>query len=162
GLAGFIAGMLEMLGAVRFYLVALALLSFAESRPRGTGAWQVWLKDHPWTLFALAALLMAPSSVVSRIKFGGGTNSFYSNCMLIAGVIVGWTDVILRTPRPAMRRLGCAVLLAVMASGVYVRSNLLEWLPLWARVDDNSHEIAYRLAKRYPGQIFFPWQTLST
>lgn len=164
GLEGFIAGTREMVDAAHLYLLALAVLPFAdrESWSHGPGAWRRWLRRHPWTLFVLAAVLLTPTCVVSRIKLGGLANSFYSNYLLIAGVIVGWAEVVMTTRRAAMRRLGCAILLVIAAAGIYARSNLWERLPLWQRARENSHEIAYRLAKRYPRQIFFPWQTLST
>lgn len=162
GLKGLVSGTAELIGAAWVYLFALAALLYFDRQSSGAKDWggRAWAKDRPWLVLLLGAVCLVPLGVVSRVKVGGLANSFYSNYLLIAGVVLAWTILAARAARPTSW-IAYALLLGVTTHGI-VAQRELRGLALLPNPRQNMHEAAYLLAKNFPRQLYFPWQVLSS
>lgn len=121
-----------------------------------------WLCGQSWFLPLLAAILMIPTSLVGRVKWGGWLNTYHALYYLICAaslVLVQWS-------RPGVlgRRhvvfswvlLVSTLLLVGTAAGDL---KLLRWID---RPERNPQQQAYEFALKHPGEVYFPWNSLST
>lgn len=143
---------LAILGSASLLLVLVALRS-AGGRP-----WRELLRDRPWTLYLLAAVALVPVGVLARIKYGGDVNSYHSLYYLLAAAACIVARGELGASADRGRRL--AVLLAAGALvGALPKLTVCGYL---RHPRENPQEKAFALARRHPGEIFFPWNPLST
>jgi hypothetical protein len=157
---GFVAGLLARLTWIpTLVLVALGLVA----RQYG-----VRVHDTPCVLLAVVGILLAPLAVVGGAKVGGFLNTF-SVCtyFLVAAATVGVAGA-----TGASGRLG-AVATALLAAaivalavdvgrgpaGLRSAASTISRLEAWR---DNPHERAFAAARADPGEIYFPWNPLST
>ena len=160
GTAGFTAGLLGRLA----WLPALVVAGLAVGARRR----HVALASQPATVFAIAAVALAPIAIVSAAKVGGFFNTF-SVCtyFLVAAATAGLACAAGGDDRGA--QLARAVLLVglVLGAADLARSpaGVRSVGPTIARLrawDDNPQQHAYRAALAHPGEIDFPWNPLAT
>ncbi len=153
--------LLEMLvGASLFGLVVLVALR-ARKRFEGELDTASLLRDKPWAFFVLVALLMAPVSLLGRVKVGGAVNSYHSIFFLLVAAVLVLVRLELLGPTAASRQRAKQVLYVLTAVAVLAIVPQLQSQSL-TDVFDNPQEQAYRYALAHPGTAYFPWQPLST
>lgn len=121
-----------------------------------------WLRSRKWTLIVLAALFMVPTSLLGRVKWGGWLNAYHTLYYLICAASLVLVD--LSYPEVAKRYHRVFSWALILSAILFVGLTLpftgdLEKI---TRMKDNPQEQAYRFALKYPGEAFFPWNTLST
>jgi hypothetical protein len=123
-----------------------------------------------WMLFATMGIVLLPSSVLGYIKVGGFYNNFaLTNYFLLlaamVGIVDGWPGFLEKTPELARLAMSAAsvylVSQAVLQGVVREQSlsRMVDWIAHPAR---NVHELVYAYAAARPGEIWFPWNNLST
>ncbi len=157
---GFVIGLL-----VRFVgMPALVVLALAIAAARRG----VRLRDTPSAILVTAAIVLAPLAVVGGAKVGGFLNTF-SVCsyFLVAAATIGLaaaTEATGGVGAVATAWLAAALALAAVDVGrgpgglAHARDTLAE-LAAWR---DNPHERAFDVARARPGEIYLPWNPLST
>jgi len=142
--------------------LALARAWWPAAR-RGTDSGGLAARE-PWALFAAAALALAPTALLGRIKVGGNLNNFapvvYFGAMALAALVLG---------RAAggrggrLRRGSLAAAVAVsLVSPLGLGGGLVrEWSGVRS-LADNPQDAGYRYARQHPGEAYFPWNPLST
>jgi hypothetical protein len=157
---GFVAGLLARLT----WLPALVLVALAV----GARRYGVRVHDTPCVLLAVVGILLAPLAVVGGAKVGGFLNTF-SVCtyFLVAAATVGVagaTGAPGRVGAVATALLAAAILAIAVdvgrgPAGLRSVGRSVAELEAWR---DNPHERAFAVARADPGEIYFPWNPLST
>ncbi|MGI8904974.1 MAG: hypothetical protein ACR2IE_00595 [Candidatus Sumerlaeaceae bacterium] len=125
----------------------------------------LFVRQHPWCLFLLVGLMMIPTAVLNRAKIGGSVNAY---CLVLyflslsVVLMLGWTATDPDEP-PLLKR-------AIKgATYSYVFASLMWFLPPAATslldlrtYHDSPQATAYEYARKHPGEIYFPWNPLST
>lgn len=141
-----------------FLLLPLLAL---RTRAHDTRASSAWLRDAPWSLLLLVALFIVPTSMAGRLIVGGHLNSFHSVYYVLAATVavaVGWCARL--TVRLGPVRLHALAALVIMTTAL-ATARLGTRIP-FALLESNPFQQAYAIARAYPHQVYFPWQTLST
>lgn len=157
---GFVIGLLVRL--VWLPALVVVVLAIAAAR-RG-----VRLRDTPSAVLATTAIVLAPLAVVGGAKVGGFLNTF-SVCsyFLVAATTIGLAAATEATGRAGVvATAGFAAVLALAAVDVgrgpdglaHARETVVR-LAAWR---DNPHERAFAAARAHPGEIYLPWNPLST
>jgi hypothetical protein len=152
-----------LLYSAAFLLVILlaSLVTMEMARRRGWEPGGRW-RENRWTLLVLAGLFLIPTSVLGKIKTGGGENSFHTIYYFIAAASITLVHFARpRFPEP-VRRTACRLLI-LAAAGTFVLSlPSLYWLRYLAHVSSNPEQEAYRFALAHPGEAWFPWNPIAT
>jgi hypothetical protein len=136
----------------------------------GVAAWRrgVRIVETPSALLTAAAIVLAPLAVVGGAKVGGFLNTF-SVCsyFLVAAATVG-----LAAAGHAPGRAGTAATALLVAglgglaidvgrgpAGLGGVASTVARLERWR---DNPHERAFAVARAHPGEVYLPWNPLST
>ncbi len=139
-----------------------ALADFLGSRRTPSG-WRAWLRTRPWTTPLVAAVALAPTGVLGRIKLGGDENSFYSLYFLAAaaGGALAWNGGMLERPRWRRAFRGLCLLYCL---GNVALTWSAEGYGRWERHVSpfvNRNQEAYEFMRRHPGEAYFPWYPLA-
>jgi len=114
-------------------------------------------------LFLLGALVLLPTSLLARAKFGGFTNSFHSLGYLLACGLVGLRAAAPAEPRAVARLARAGAALALLAALALVPwSEIGRGLAALRRPAQNPQEVALAYAREHPGEVWFPWNPLSS
>lgn len=116
----------------------------------------VWKSDSPWLLPTLSWLCLLPIGVMAIYKMGGAPNSLNGFLYLLPlGALTVVVRLRQRMPRAAQAWLAAGLLAILTQQLAY--SPLLPLRPLTARLVEGE-----QLARKYRGQIYFPWHPLLT
>jgi hypothetical protein len=127
--------------------LAVVLLNRSASEARGAASWLPPL---------LAAVFVLPTGALGANKLGGLFNSFHSVYYFIAATAALFTGA---RRSPAARALAWVLCLAgILAAWHSGRCAIWANPPLWR----NHQQVAYELALRRPGEVYFPWQPLAS
>jgi hypothetical protein len=133
------------------FAVALAVALLRSDR-RADGARGAWVAP------ALAAVFLMPTGALGANKLGGEPSSFHSLYYLIAAIAALFAEAGRRAP--AARALGwgfCVLAIAAAwQSGRCTPSAAQP--PAW----QNPNQLAYELALRHPGEVYYPWHPLAS
>ncbi|MCP4657179.1 MAG: hypothetical protein GY856_17360 [bacterium] len=140
-------------------LVALRV-TMKPSRSAGRGRFE-WLREQPWTLLLLAAVFLVPTSALGRMIAGGRENSYHTIYYLIAAAAWILTHFGALATTEKQRRIGVGVVYALAAGTLFLAtdSGLLRQLSDWR---NNPQEEAFECARARPGEVYFPWNPLSS
>jgi hypothetical protein len=123
------------------------------------------ISDNPWILFVLMAIAAVPTSLLSRITFGGYLNNyaptFYFLTIGLVALLLEWNAA--NRSRGLVSHnalLTLTLLLLVLSPQTFTEDNFRVFSTLH-RPSRNVQEIAYRFSKRHPGEAYFPWNPLS-
>jgi hypothetical protein len=157
---GFVTGLLARLTWVPALVVTALGIA---ARRRG-----IRLRDTPGGLLAAVALALAPLAVVGGAKVGGFLNTF-SVCsyFLVAAATVSLAAAATVPERAGVAATALLVVgLVVLAvdvgrgpAGLRSVAHAVARLETWR---DNPHEHAFAVARAHAGEIYFPWNPLST
>jgi hypothetical protein len=124
-----------------------------------------WLAEQLWLLPLLCALLVMPTTIVARAKLGAAFNHVVPGATLF--LLAGTAAVLMaaRDLRAAGRLARIALVIMIGMHGWLgsaVREGVLTQLGLWQKLNQTEHEAAYQLAKKYPGELYFPLHPVSS
>jgi hypothetical protein len=116
----------------------------------------VWTKNSAWLLPALTWLCLLPTSIMSIYKIGGASNSLNGFLYLLVPSAVALIA--------SLKRLAPAAAHGLMTAGIFaITTQQLAFAPAVPLRPLTQHlQEADFLAQKYPGQIYFPWNTLVT
>jgi hypothetical protein len=146
-------------------LVPLIIYSLRQRRGSGKtiGKIRGWLCDNDWTLLLIVAVFLVPTSLLGFAKLGGNHNALAPAIHFIAvAVTVGFGRCLSEPPavrtehmQRCLKILFILLLVAysVIAIPVLVTSQMLR---------DNPEKAVFEYAKRHPGEVYFPHNTLSS
>jgi hypothetical protein len=116
----------------------------------------VWRRNSMWLLPALTWLCLLPTSVISVYKIGGTSNSLNGFLYLLVPASLALVVWIQRW-NLRVASIGLAVLAMVVSLQQLALSPRIAWQPLTQHLQE-----ADELARQFPGEIYFPWNTLVT
>ncbi len=149
--------------AAPFAIAAASLLPSGLQSRRGA-------TRSPWLLLWLAAMLSLPTAVLTRIKDGGDVNAFAMTAYLaVAGALLALRAPLVsqspnatsNTPWPrrrTARMVARVVLVATAAPALLVAAPRLQAVRDRA-IADLPWEVAFRNAKKHPGELYLPRMT---
>jgi hypothetical protein len=132
-------------------------------------SWQESLRKHDWTLPLLVALFMVPTSVIGASKIGGTDNSYHAYFYLAAACAMIFRDWLstYTAENHDFSRVGASVLLLALA--FFAVRNLAEVYTAYPSspsgytfIWNNPQQQAFTYDRQYPGEVYFPWNPLST
>jgi hypothetical protein len=121
-----------------------------------------WFRRRKWTLIVLVALFMVPTSLLGRVKWGGWLNAYHTLYYLICAASLVLVDLSYLEGGKRYHRVCSWALILSAILFIGLAMPFTGHLANIARIKDNPQEQAYRFALKYPGEAFFPWNTLST
>ena len=136
-----------------------ALLVYALLQNAGDLSAKCWRWPRTsWAGFFLIALAMLATAAVGRVKVGGAINHESYVVFFLVAAFVCWLAETGNTGGPP-HRLRAGVVLAVL-----LLLNLPQALdyPGWTAAWRNQNEISYRYDRAHPGEVYFPWNPLSS
>jgi hypothetical protein len=137
-------------------LLAVLLAALAE-HALGSRPGRRWPR-RAWAAWFLIACGLMPTAAVGRIKVGGEVNhESFAIFFLVAAFLCWLASVAFERGRPLPVR-AAAVLLVLT---VVTAPRVLEY-PGWRNTWENQNESAYRYDLRHPGEIYFPWNPLTS
>jgi len=116
----------------------------------------------------LAAIVLVPPSVSGYIKVGGYLNNFgLTNLFVLLAATVGTAAVMTRHDsargvRVVVTIAACAIIGFRCARVAIIWNQLRPMAATIANPSANQQEIVFRYAKAHPGEVYFPWNNLST
>jgi hypothetical protein len=127
----------------------------------------LWFKRNRWTIFAIAGLAMVPTSLLGRVKAGGGPNtlSFTTYFLLASAILIlAQTSMDSSSSRSKDMRDATKLLMVVLvvmfvcikAPAIFYFQNALQ---RFLTCDDQQ---AYEYARRHPGEAYFPQNPLAS
>jgi hypothetical protein len=127
------------------------------SRKRG-GPWSAWLADHSWTLLTLIALMLAPTSLLGRVKIGGDDNTLAPTLyFLLLSASLLLRDLLERASLPGWRTAAGVLAGAVIFLGCL---RTIPWQVNYFRVlaaaPPTEQDIAFAYIQQQPGEVYFP------
>jgi hypothetical protein len=137
-------------------LFAVLLLALVEG-VLSSRAGRQWPR-RAWAAWLLISCCLLPTASIGRIKVGGEVNhDSFVIFFLVAAFLCWLASVAFERGRPLPLRVATVlvVLLAVTAP------RALEY-PGWRTAWNNQNEAAYRYDMRHPGEIYFPWNPLTS
>ncbi|GET44203.1 hypothetical protein [Microseira wollei] len=133
-----------------------------------------WLSNNRWSMLLIVAIYMTPVSLLSRVKLGGAMNSLsvtlYFLLLAVIAIVVevffslkynyssNKIEVIRSKELIKLAVLSITILLVSM---VFLSSPEKLYSSL-KRLPKNPVEVAYKYAKKYPNQVYFPQIPLSS
>jgi hypothetical protein len=142
-------------------IVTVGAVTAVRSASRVKRSLGAFLREEPWILLVLAAILMIPTSVVGRAKVGSWESAYHSLYYLIAAASL----VLVRLTDPSysggLSRLFSRIALAATVAAVALCSPCLTNLPLLLKMDLSPQQQAYKVALEKPGEVYFPWNPVS-
>ena len=158
-----------------FAIVALLYLSRrrwmpdAESadQPGRSARLRTWLRANYWMLFALAGFAMVPLSLLSRIKFGGAVSNYAPPLYYFsAAACVLLLDLYARYREQGQHQINNMIKVGILVSScsplLLYNFDIMMALGYSRSPYTNSQDQAYNYAKRHPGEVYFPWNPLSS
>ena len=137
-----------------FFAVLLVALVDALLMNRPGRRWP----RRAWAAWFLLAVCLLPTASIGRTKVGGEVNHESFVVFYLAAAVVCWlVSLTLDRGRAFPARLAGA--LAVL---VAVNSPRVLDYPGWRAAWDNQNEAAYRYDVRHPGEVYFPWNPLTS
>ena len=137
---------------------AVAAWRAASRAKRSLGT---FLREEPWTLLVLAAVLMIPTSILGRAKVGSWESAYHSLYYIIAAASL----VLIRLTEPrysgSFDRLFSRIALAATIVAVALCAPYLSNLSLLLKMDLSPQQQAYKVALEKPGKVYFPWNPVS-
>lgn len=126
-----------------------------------------WFSDNPWTMLVITSLFMVPTLLLAIVKIGGNINNYgFALYFLVTAVnlvlIKTVSDSTLRYShftRKVTKLLVYVLVLAIAFIQIPEMAPIFVRLPNLAR---NPQQVAYDYARKHPGEVFFPWNPLST
>ncbi len=120
-----------------------------------------WVEGNRWFVFALLALLLSPVAIVNQAKVGGEPSSYaapvYFLLLSVMSLLVSSSSL----QATANISRGLLVTLILIFSATSLRA--LPSLPGIVReLPSNPQQVAYEYARAHPGEVYFPWNPLST
>ena len=129
---------------------------------------QEWINNNRWIMLAIVGILMIPASAAGNVKVGGDINAFSFTLYFFAASaslgLVKLANSLLPSQIKSFSR--ATKLIVTISIVIFIFSEFPPPFPTIYRqlqnLNNNSSQIAYEYAKKYPGQAFFPMQPLST
>ncbi len=129
------------------------------------------LAKNPWVLPFMICLGNVPISVLGALKAAGNSNALsYSFYFLAAAAASLVTQLIAQGVAVAPelgRRVGLTIAALATSQWLWVQFVSapapipLRWSKALQELRTNPSQIAFEYAKRHPGSVYFPWNTLS-
>jgi hypothetical protein len=115
------------------------------------------LRRRTWWAFPVLALLLMPTAVAGRLKVGGDVNheSFFLFFLLLA--LIAW---VCETGLQTQLHKWLALAALLLFSGINLPQ--LRGLRGWGEAWKNQNEVVYEFLRKHPGEIYFPWNPLSS
>jgi len=125
-----------------------------------------WTEDRPWLLYFVAAVFLAPASVLTRVKWGGALNSFSPALYFLAIALCldlrqGAASSLCSS---ATVRRKAMFLWGLLTVGLLIlrTAEVRNFKDIFQDLAQSEHEIAFEFARKNPGQAYFPNNPLST
>jgi len=122
---------------------------------------RTWLQENGWVLLVMIGCAELPLAIPARMILGGWVNSFsFSYYFWVLALL--WM-ISQRLYQPMVKL--AMVLLAVGSVAVLTPDLAYYYLHLAdkiANLPNNPQSIAYRYAQCHPGEVYFPWNILSS
>jgi hypothetical protein len=121
-----------------------------------------WLARNRWSLFAVASLLVLPTSLIGRVKIGGDPNALsFALYLLLLSVCLMLREGV-AAPGVEALKTGMRVLAVVSIAGtgiLLIQEQCERYLNL-AQPQPNDLEVVHRYLQNHPGEAYFPWNPL--
>ncbi|HEY9647431.1 MAG TPA: hypothetical protein V6C88_13720 [Chroococcidiopsis sp.] len=161
-----------MLGAQKLlqsgfvYCIALAFYGLYQQATRQgkPTSLRQWLRENRWTVFLVAGLVTVPTSILGYIKVGGYYNNFsFTIYFLLTATILVLLETASDLSPNALAPAGRLLVPVLLVAFVCVETPLLYNLP-WkiSTAAKNDQQLAYNYDRQHPGEVYFPWNPLST
>ncbi len=137
-----------------FFAMLLAALTEHMLRSRPGRRWP----RHAWVAWLIIAVGLLPTAAIGRTKVGGEINHESFVVFFLVAAFISWLSSIAQEHgRPVPARIAAVLAVLVLMNA----PRALEYSG-WSAAWDNQNETAYRYDLRHPGQIYFPWNPLSS
>lgn len=147
------------------------LLFFVTAGPKwNVSGLRSWAIGQRWFLPLMAAVLLLPSSLIGRAKYGGASNALTPTTYFLVVALSAW--IVEYRPRegaswadfPSRLVLGGASLLCLVLAVVCLNPwpKLIVNYHELADLGHNPQEVAYAFSLKHPDAAYFPWNPLST
>jgi len=142
-------------------VIAPFVLGAGDTARRSLADLRSTLASRRWLLLVFVAVTMLPGSLMGQVKIGGFVNSYHSGAYLIAAAALALLQWAAMTDEGTRRsRLTSVFVLSAFAIGLGLPRlpDLAGARGLW----NNPQQEAYEFARAHPGQVFLPWNSLSS
>ena len=122
---------------------------------------RTWVERNRWFVFTLLALVLMPVSIVNEAKVGGEPSSYAPPVYFLSLSVA--LLLIRASVRPATDSLSRSLLATLIVLCACTGARALPSLPRIAReLPSNPQQVAYECARAHPGEVYFPWNPLSS
>lgn len=133
---------------------------------------RAWTAENPWLMPCMAAVLVLPTSALAYVKIGGIFNNsamcvYFALLAAASALLSGCGRSVTHGDSIPMRARFARIAMAILlAANCVVDSedmkDVRRTLPGLLSLHDNDHELLYRYALKYPGEVYIPDFPLST
>lgn len=120
------------------------------------------IPNHAWFLPLLVAILMVPTSIVGRVKWGGWLSAYHCLYYLICAaslILVEWSRPSVSERRHVICSWGLVAASLFVLAAASADLKTINWIE---HPEMNPQQQAYEFALKHPGEVYFPWNPLST
>jgi hypothetical protein len=130
-----------------------------------------WLSYNRWSMLLIVSLFMIPTSLLNRVKVGGALNGFcFTLYFLAAAAILLLFRLILdslsiNSASSKSFNLSKFLILVLVTTFFFnnIPANALKELnTTLQKLPNNPRQVEYNYAKLHPGEVYFPWNPLSS
>lgn len=132
-------------------------------------SWSEWIKQRPWLLYLLVAIFLIPGSLAGYIKLGGYVNSLAcTDFFLLIAAVTGAVHILsaLELDSPVRRSVTGGMLVFGLVLAIKTNfAGVNGIVPSWSNIlhpYDNPQQQAFDYAKKHPGELYCPWNPLTT
>jgi hypothetical protein len=153
------------------WIVLVAILLRWGFSTKGDGGFSAWVRQNPWLLPLMLAILILPLCAYSYAQFGGRSNvaAPVGYLGLLAGAIALMNAWETKTDEQTLDKTQRALRLTiatVLFAAIFIFPRELSKIPRdlgsWTQIALNHNEQAYDYARAHPFQTYFPQQPLAT
>jgi len=165
-----ISGQLIQDAALPAGVLGFVLLFLSATPKWSPSGLRAYAREQYWLLPLATAVLLVPSSLIGRTKYGGAANALSPTTYFVVVALTAWiADFRLRdgeawTDWPGRVVLGGASLLALMLTLVCLNPwpKLIDDYHELADLGHNPQQVAFEFSRKHPNAAYFPWNPLST
>lgn len=149
-------------------MLAVALVLDSILSPR-EATWRDWIKQRPWLLYLLVAIFLVPASLAGYLKLGGYVNSLAcTDFFLLISAVTAIVHILSVVEVDSQIRRAVAGSMLIFGLVIAIKANFAGVngiVPSWSSIVhpyNNPQQQAFNYAKSHPGEVYCPWNPLTT
>ena len=148
----------------------LIILSLYRSRSYNNSAKNIlknWICDNQWLMFLVISVLMVPTSLLGNVKAGGAENTLSPAVYFIAAAcalgLMKYIAFSLYPHNALTNKISILSFILLLISLIFISiPTFRDKLPALLNLGNNYQEVAYKYAKKYPAEVYFPEAPLAS